>query len=318
MSLNHVILGLLKREPLTGYEMKKIIQSTPFLYWSGNNNQIYKACAELLDEGYVTKEVQHQEDAPSKKIYTITEDGLAELKDWLLSVTDEPILRKQILIKLVLANHLNRNDLESLLAGYADVVKMQAALTERDLDSCYFAEQYSSDNGLLLGLVRENIMSFYSSELEWIEKVKRLIADLPSESAQAPQPLSLKENHKGDLTMDYQVKETDGKRYLRLTSSEPLIQSEQDAYDIVTLSYEHDTDAVLLEGERLADDFVMLRTGLAGAVLQKFGSYRKVAVNIKEEQDFPVRFQEMLSDFSTRKTFRVFTNEEDALDWLLK
>lgn len=211
MSLNHVILGLLKREPLTGYEMKKIIQSTPFLYWSGNNNQIYKACAELLDEGYVTKEVQHQEDAPSKKIYTITEDGLAELKDWLLSVTDEPILRKQILIKLVLANHLNRNDLESLLAGYADVVKMQAALTERDLDSCYFAEQYSSDNGLLLGLVRENIMSFYSSELEWIEKVKRLIADLPSESAQAPQPLSLKENHKGDLTMDYQVKETDGK-----------------------------------------------------------------------------------------------------------
>lgn len=47
MALNHVILGLLNREPATGYELKKIIQNTLFMYWSGNNNQIYKACAAL-------------------------------------------------------------------------------------------------------------------------------------------------------------------------------------------------------------------------------------------------------------------------------
>ena len=75
MSLNHVILGLLNREPLTGYEIKKILQSTPFMYWSGNNNQVYKAFAELLDEGFVTKEVQHQQGLPTKNIYTITEEG---------------------------------------------------------------------------------------------------------------------------------------------------------------------------------------------------------------------------------------------------
>ncbi|EDK32634.1 Conserved hypothetical protein [Clostridium kluyveri DSM 555] len=62
MSLNHVILGLLNGEPLTGYEIKKIIQNTPFMYWSENNNQIYKAFVELLDEGFVTKKVQHQDE----------------------------------------------------------------------------------------------------------------------------------------------------------------------------------------------------------------------------------------------------------------
>lgn len=59
-----------------------------------NNNQIYKACAELLDEGFVTKDAQHQDNEPSKKIYTITDAGRQELNDWLLSITDEPVFRK--------------------------------------------------------------------------------------------------------------------------------------------------------------------------------------------------------------------------------
>lgn len=205
MSLNHVILGLVSREPLTGYEIKKIIQNTPFLYWSGNNNQVYKAFAELLDEGFVTKEVQHQEGSPSKNIYTITDDGLNELKSWLLSVTDEPVFKKQILIKLALANQLKRGDLENMLDSYADVVRMQAALSERELDKCYFAEQEHSNKVLFLDLIRENILSFYSSELEWVRKVKGLIAELPDGRSIMTEAVTGKEDKEVGLKMDYQI-----------------------------------------------------------------------------------------------------------------
>lgn len=317
MSLNHVILGLLKREPLTGYEIKKIIQNTPFMYWSGNNNQVYKALAELLDEKYVTKEVQHQDGSPSKNIYTITDDGLNELKSWLISVTDEPVFKKQILIKLALANQLNRSDLESMLASYADAVKMQAVLSEKELDKCYFAEQEPSGRVSFINLIRENILSFYSNELEWIRKVKEFIAELPDEKRISMDDIVQKENDEVGSTMNYQVIENKGKKYLHITSSDPLIQSEQEAHDIISLCVEYDTDAVLLEGDRFSDDFVKLRTGLAGAALQKFGNYIKVAAAIKGEQNFPVRFREMVFELNTKNTFRIFTNLEDALSWLL-
>lgn len=129
----------------------------------------------------MTKEVQHQDGSPSKHIYTITDDGLYELNSWLLSVTDVPVFKKQFLIKLALANQLKRGDLENMLASYADVVKMQAVLSERELDKCYFAEQEPPGLSLFIGLIRENILSFYSRELEWVQKVKEFVVGLPDE-----------------------------------------------------------------------------------------------------------------------------------------
>lgn len=318
MSLNHVILGLLNREPLTGYEMKKIIQNTPFMYWSGNNNQIYKAFVELLDEGFVTKEVQHQDGSPTKNIYTITDDGINEFNNWLLSVTDVPVFKKQFLIKLALANQLKRGDLDNMLTSYADAVKMQAVLSERDLDQCYFAGQEPSDESFFVDLIRENVRSFYSSELAWIQKVKEFIRWLPDERNITKQTIIQTENNEVEATMNYQIMESQGKRYLYLTSSGSLIHKEQDALDIISLCAEHDTNAVVLDGDILSDDFVKLRTGLAGAVLQKLGNYNiKAAVAIKGGQNFPARFQEMVSEHSTGNTFRIFTNLDDAVSWLL-
>ncbi|WP_020431692.1 PadR family transcriptional regulator, partial [Paenibacillus riograndensis] len=75
---------------MTGYDLKKLIQESSFLYWSGNNNQIYKALVELLNAGFVTNEVRHQDSSPSKKIYTITSSGLAELRKWVVAPPEPP------------------------------------------------------------------------------------------------------------------------------------------------------------------------------------------------------------------------------------
>ncbi|MDO7788285.1 PadR family transcriptional regulator [Desulforamulus aquiferis] len=55
------------------------------MHWSGNNNQIYKSLTELFDKGLVTNVVKHQESSPTKKIYSITSEGLVALKEWVLS-----------------------------------------------------------------------------------------------------------------------------------------------------------------------------------------------------------------------------------------
>jgi DNA-binding PadR family transcriptional regulator len=51
---------------------------------------------ELLAEGFVTNEIQHQESSPSKKIYTITKEGLEELKEWVLSSPELPEWKKPL------------------------------------------------------------------------------------------------------------------------------------------------------------------------------------------------------------------------------
>ena len=57
MSLTHTILGFLSWKPFTGYELKKLFSETDFIYWSGNNNQIYTTLVKLHKEGLVFEEV---------------------------------------------------------------------------------------------------------------------------------------------------------------------------------------------------------------------------------------------------------------------
>lgn len=318
MSLNHAILGLLSREPLTGYEIKKIFQSTPFMHWSGNNNQIYKAFAGLLDEGFVAKEVRHQEGAPSKNIYSITDAGLQEFRRWLEGATEEPVSKKQILVKLALADRLKRAELERLADAYAETVRLQAAMAEQELDRCYFAGRKHDGTNRFFDLIRENVLSSYAYELEWIRKVRAFIAELPDEDDAPAEPEVRQEKQKAGSKMNHQIKENRGKRYLHITSGGSPIEREQDANTIIELCMEYDTYAVLLDDGVLPDKFFMLRTGLAGAVLQKFVNFSiKTAAVIREDRPLPVRFREMIFEYRKGNTFCVFTNPDEAVDWLL-
>lgn len=317
MSLNHVILGLLNRAPMTGYEIKKIIQSAPYMYWSGNNNQIYKSFAELLDEAYVTKEVHHQDGAPSKNIYSITEDGLSEFRKWMLSVTEEPSFKKQFLIKLSLSDAMKNSELESMLSEYENVVRMHLILAEKDRSGIPLHEKASGVKRFHLDFIDENICSFYESELSWIKKVKSYLSTLPQEEIQTKfnEP---SDNVKEKNMPDTKIIETKNhKKVLHIAETEPLFNHEQESLDIISLCAEHDTRIVLLEGPQLSESFLQLRTGVAGGVLQKFTNYNiKAAAVIHENQEYPLRFSEMIKELEHGSTFRIFNNIEDAKNWL--
>lgn len=54
-----------------------------------------------------------------------------------------------------------------------------------------------------------------------------------------------------------------------------VLRTERDALDLMaTARYQHSADALALHAHNLADDFLDLRSGLAGAVLQKISNYR--------------------------------------------
>ncbi len=108
--------------------------------------------------------------------------------------------------------------------------------------------------------------------------------------------------------------------YLECLAGDGQIQSERDALDLVAACGEHQVHRLLLHAENLADDFYHLRTGLAGAVLQKFNTYAiKLAAVLTPELVNQGRFQEMVLEANRRdRLFHVFYDREAAAAWLVE
>lgn len=177
MTIDYAILGILSCRSVTGYDLKKIIQQLPFLYWSGNNNQIYKSLVELLERGLVTNEVQHQESLPSKKIYTITEPGLTELRKWVLRSPELPEHKNQFLIQLAWADRLTEEELEQLISGYENEIKLQLITLQEMKRRKPFSPDRTLREEKLWELIYDNMISSCESELSWVNKVREEIVN---------------------------------------------------------------------------------------------------------------------------------------------
>jgi PadR family transcriptional regulator AphA len=83
MSLEHAILGFLNYKPLSGYDQKKVFDSSVRHFWYADQSQIYRTLAHLTERNMVEMEVVEQSDRPVRKVYHITGLGRKELRDWL-------------------------------------------------------------------------------------------------------------------------------------------------------------------------------------------------------------------------------------------
>lgn len=173
MSIKYAILGVLSWKPTTGYDLKKFFEDSSAMYWSGNNNQIYKALVQLLQEGLVTNEIQHQDNAPTKKIYTITENGLKDLRRWVLTAPEAPEFRKTFLVQLSWADLLTEEELSDVLSNYENEVKMQLLIHEEKSRRSKESPSRSSREVLLWDMISENIISSYKNELIWIKNLRQ-------------------------------------------------------------------------------------------------------------------------------------------------
>lgn len=87
--LKYAILGLVNREPVSGYDITKYFNDSLSKFWDAKHSQIYPELKRLVSEGMVEYKVEIQGEKLEKKLYTITAKGYQELMQWLF--TDEPL-----------------------------------------------------------------------------------------------------------------------------------------------------------------------------------------------------------------------------------
>ncbi len=304
MNIQHAILGLLRNESLTGYDMKKAMQKSPIIYWTGNNSQIYRALAELEDEGLVSVQIHHGEAAPTKKIYTITDRGVNELHRLSLGFPEIPEIRKTFLMQLVFGANVTKPELEALLEQYRNEVKgvSLAAKAEGPSDSQTPYERAIGE------LAVENIRQSYEYELGWIEKVRSMALPL------AADPIDIRK--KGREDMKFTRVQKDRKVHIKVIAGQ--ITEEQDGIALVSACAENDTNKVLLPADCLSEEFLNLSTRVAGLVLQKLTNYNVKAAAVVNVKKVRGKFKDFIKEANRGNLFRAFEDGEAAEKWLLE
>ena len=182
MDIQYAILGYLSWQPFSGYDLKKLISESDLFYWSGNNNQIYNSLVDLYKRGLVSKEVQLQESLPSKKIYTITQEGRAELHRQMLAAPELPDCHNNFLIQLAWAGDLSPEEIDTLLASYEEEISVQLRMRQvragvqpasepvpevrQPIPNRTAREQY------IWQKIAENMLAQYQHELDWVRQVR--------------------------------------------------------------------------------------------------------------------------------------------------
>jgi PadR family transcriptional regulator, regulatory protein AphA len=183
MSIRSAILGFLSWKPFTGYELKKLFADALSFHWSGNNNQIYGSLVDLHKDGAVSIEVVQQEKLPAKKVYTITDAGREELREWLLSEPELPSLRSPAHTQLAWAEGLSSEELDGLLAAYERQLADQAlmcleTMRRGKLDSGRSAPERSPRERLIWSGIDENRAAFYERELAWAKELRAKVKEI--------------------------------------------------------------------------------------------------------------------------------------------
>jgi DNA-binding PadR family transcriptional regulator len=101
----YVILGMVRNEPRSGYEIKALVDNSTRFFWAASYGQIYPELKRLAEAGLVEPSDASTGDRKRTR-YAITADGEAELKDWLRRPPETTEMREEGLLKLFFSGAL--------------------------------------------------------------------------------------------------------------------------------------------------------------------------------------------------------------------
>jgi hypothetical protein len=116
--------------------------------------------------------------------------------------------------------------------------------------------------------------------------------------------------------MNITVIESKGAGYAAGQPGEPLIQNDTDCTDVIGFCLSSGVSSLLVYPENLPGGFFELKTGEAGALLQKFRTYRIRVAAVVGPLDPGSRFAQMAAEENRGSHSRFFEDQESAMAWL--
>jgi PadR family transcriptional regulator AphA len=127
MSLRHALLATLEAGPMTGYELAKMFDLSANRVWHATHPQIYTELRKLEGENLVVarEEPRGPQGKATKRAYTLTEAGEAELIRWVGTVEEPALIRDSAYVK----------------ATYFEYAPTETVRKQFEMHRAYYAEQ---------------------------------------------------------------------------------------------------------------------------------------------------------------------------------
>ena len=129
MALRYAILGLLSAEPMSGYDLAKWMDRGLGNIWSAHASQIYPELARMVEAGVIV-EVPGDTGPRRRRVYGISDDGAADLREWLTTATLDPGGRNEALLRSVLLGQLDPRSAALAFTTEAERHRERATLHE--------------------------------------------------------------------------------------------------------------------------------------------------------------------------------------------
>jgi PadR family transcriptional regulator AphA len=113
------ILGLLCWKPMSGYDIKKMVEVALAYFWSESYGQIFPVLNRLVDDGLATKQLDSKSGGRRRQVYKITAKGRRAFSKWLNQPTAMPKLRDELKLKFFLTSRSDVRESIRLLEEYA-------------------------------------------------------------------------------------------------------------------------------------------------------------------------------------------------------
>jgi DNA-binding PadR family transcriptional regulator len=166
---------------MSGYDLKKYFDESVAHFWSATQSHIYKALANLEEDGMVESQVFQQEGKPNRKQYRITGAGRAELHRWVSTPLPVEAKREAWLIQVFFAHNLENREIVSLFEDRIERLReslLQCRLTQKNIDK----NSGQGDKKRLRALWQLTLdygIDYYENEIRWLKKALPVIRKLP-------------------------------------------------------------------------------------------------------------------------------------------
>lgn len=174
-SLGFAILGLLHDAPRSGYDLRKVFESTPMGHYSSSPGAIYPALKRLDERGLIEGRIDRGTSRRSRQLYRPTEAGTEVFRRWLARpVGSEDVIWRldELLLRFAFQSFLEDDRVtRAFLAAFAREIDLYGAELESQ------REAMPSTTPLHGQLALESGIESYRAYRDWAVRALRRFED---------------------------------------------------------------------------------------------------------------------------------------------
>lgn len=110
--LKYILLGFLNYHPMSGYDLKSLMDESTAHFWHAYHSQIYTTLRKLEEEGLLeSEEIESEEAKLNRRVYALTDAGRQEFSAWQRqALTEMSPVKEDLLVRLFFSGSRSKQE----------------------------------------------------------------------------------------------------------------------------------------------------------------------------------------------------------------